>query len=76
MRLGLVSPVFFNSIIRFDLPCHASSAAAEKLFNDSGRIEGDQRQSMLMTNTMSAIVRLSVRNELQAGGGRQIGVLH
>ena len=55
---SLISPLPFNRIAKAAMSSQASSASAERLFSDLGRMEGDQRQSLLSgTMEMAAVVR-------------------
>lgn len=55
-NVGLVSPLSFNGIEKAALP--ASSAFAERVFGDLGRMEGIQRQSQLTSKLeMNEIIR-------------------
>lgn len=50
-NVGLASRLPFNGITKAALPAQESSACAERVFGDLGKIEGNQRQSQL-TNTL------------------------
>ena len=74
---SLISPIPFNRIAREMFSSQASSATAERILSDLGRLEGDQRQSLLSsTSEMIAIIRSFVLNELDANRRRQSDLLH
>lgn len=71
------SPVISNKIARASFSLQVSSASAERLFSDLGRIEGRQRQSLLTSSLeMATTIRLYVQNELKDSKDSQKGLLH
>lgn len=73
----MISPVPFNLVAQAALSSQASSAAAERVFSDLGRIEGSQRQSLLSgTLEMTEVIRGFVTNELSKQTDRQTSLLH
>ncbi|KAI0558477.1 Ribonuclease H-like protein [Gracilaria domingensis] len=66
-RTGIVSPVPFNRVARAAHSAQASSASAERLFSDLGRLEGHQRQSLLTsTLEMTEIIKAFVMGEIHS----------
>ena len=74
---SLASPRIFNTIARAALSSQGSSASAERLFSDLGRLEGRQRQTMLSgTLEMTETIRVFVQSRLQDCICPQRGLLH
>lgn len=74
---SLSSPRIFNTVARAALSSQASSASAERLFSDLGRLEGRQRQTMLSgTIEMTETIRVFVQTRLQGCTRPQRGLLH
>lgn len=46
----MISPMPFNLLARSCLSCQASSALAERVFSDVGRMEGNQSQSLMSSS--------------------------
>lgn len=64
--VGYASPLAFNKLARACLCTQASSASAERLFSDLGRMEGRACQSMLTsTIEMKEIIRVFVDMRLE-----------
>ena len=73
----MVSPKPFNNIIRAFLASKASSASAERLLSDLGRIEGRQSQSILDCSLeMKETVRVFVKSQLNCSISPQSGTMH
>lgn len=76
-EMSFVSPRPFNNIIRAALSSQASSASAERLFSDLGRLEGRQRQSTLSsTLEMNETIRVFVQMHLSSYVTPQVGRTH
>lgn len=72
-----MGPVAFNKIAKAALSSQASSASAERLFSDLGRLEGRERQSLLSSSLeMTATIRNYVNMRLKDADGIQTGLLH
>ena len=76
-KAAMISPVPFNTLARACLASQASSAAAERLFSDLGRMENRQSQSSLTsTLEMNELIRIFISNELSQIRLPQRGLLH
>lgn len=74
---GIVSPVPFNMVAKACFAAQASSASAERLFSDLGKIENNQCQSLLSsTLEMTELLRVFVQNEVSGSLKLQSGFLH
>lgn len=74
---SLISPVPFNGVAKACLASQASSASAERLFSDLGKIENNQSQSLMSSSLeMTEIIRVFVANELDSLENSQIGLMH
>lgn len=70
----MIIPLPWNTIAHTVLWAQASSASAERMFSDLGRIEGDQQRSLDPgTLEMSEIIRIPVPNELSKRSSPQFG---
>lgn len=74
---GMISPKPFNLVAKACLSSQASSAAAERLFSDLGKFEGNQAQEQLTsTLEMRELIRMFVLSETVELRLQQSGVLH
>ena len=72
-----ISPVPFNKVARACLSSQASSASAERLFSNLGRMEGRERQSMLSsTLEMTEMIRVFVYSRVEDIRNKPKGLLH
>ena len=72
-----MGPVAFNKIAKAALSSQASSASAERLFSDLGRLEGRERQSILSSSLeMTETIRNYVNMSIKTGNDVQKGLLH
>ena len=74
---GMISPKPFNMVAQACLSSQASSAAAERLFGDLGKSEGNQAQEQLTsTIEMRELIRMFVLSETVELKLPQTGMIH